>query len=158
MFAREDWTLFRSLHTLGQKAGVSARQIPSLVAKELVDNALDASGDCEIAFHGANGFRVEDGGDGIPGDDEAIAALFSINRPLTSSKILRTPGRGALGNGLRVVAGAVLATGGTLEVSTRGRTLKLTPRDSGDTVVQRGYRHTIPVGARSSSSSAHRYS
>src|SRR3712207_9128722 len=45
-------------------------------------------------------------GDGIPGDDAEIAALFSINRPLTSSKYLRRPTRGALGNGLRVVAGA----------------------------------------------------
>jgi hypothetical protein len=137
LFEREDWTLFRSLNTLGQKAGVSAGQIPGLVAKELADNALDASGDCRIALHGSNGFLVEDDGDGIPGDDEAIASLFSINRPLTSSKILRTPGRGALGNGLRVVAGAVLSTGGTLEVSTRGRTLELIPRETGKTCVRR---------------------
>jgi hypothetical protein len=43
---------------------------------------------------------VEDDGDGIPGSDEQIAALFSIRRPLTSTKILRRPVRGASGNGL----------------------------------------------------------
>ena len=37
---KEDWTLFRSLNTLTQKAGVSADKIAMVVAKELVDNAL----------------------------------------------------------------------------------------------------------------------
>src|SRR5262249_49333025 len=73
-------------------------------------------------------------GCGIPGDDDAVASLFSINRPLTSSKTLRRPTREALGNGLRVVTGAVVATCGTLRVSTRGRTLRLIhDHDSGDT-------------------------
>jgi hypothetical protein len=133
MFEREDWTLFRSLNTLGQKAGVGVNLIPKLVAKELVDNALDASGDCRVGWlSGGDGFWVEDDGGGIPGADDEIALLFSINRPLTSSKILRKPTRGALGNGLRVVAGAVLASDGSMRVSTRGRTLELSPqRDTG---------------------------
>jgi hypothetical protein len=137
LFEREDWCLFRSLNTLGQKAGVPVQRIPQLVAKELVDNALDAAGACRIELHG-NGFRVKDDGDGIPGTDEGIAALFSVNRPLTSSKVLRRPIRGALGNGLRVVAGAVLATGGSLKVATRGRVLQLVPQeDTGMTTVRR---------------------
>ena len=71
------------------------------------------------------GLFVEDGGDGLPGTDAEIAGLFSVARPLSSSKLLRLPTRGALGNGLRVVAGAVLASGGTLTVKTRGRALRL---------------------------------
>jgi hypothetical protein len=99
-------------------------RIPGLVAKEVTDNALDEAGRCRIGtLEDIHGFWVEDDGGGIPGDDAAIAALFSIARPLTSSKILRRPSRGALGNGLRIVAGAVLASGGTLVVSTRGRVL-----------------------------------
>ncbi len=44
--------------------------------KELVDNALDACGRCEVGrLH--NGFWVEDIGDGIDGSDEELAALFS---------------------------------------------------------------------------------
>jgi hypothetical protein len=138
LFEREDWTLFRSVATLGQKAGVRVELIPRLVAKELADNALDAVGACRAGLLKGNGFWVEDDGDGIPGDDNAIARLFSINRPLVSSKVLRRPTRGALGNGLRVVAGAVLASGGTLQVTTRGRLLRLLPQDdTGDTLAER---------------------
>ena len=60
------------------------------------------------------GWYVEDDGPGIAGEPADIARLFSIRRPLVSSKLLRLPTRGALGNGLRVVAGAVLASGGRL--------------------------------------------
>jgi hypothetical protein len=82
---------------------------------------------------GENGFFVEDDGQGIPGDDAEVARLFSIRRPLASSKLIRLPTRGMLGNGLRVVAGLVLASRGSLVVATRGRVLKLTPRDDGGT-------------------------
>jgi hypothetical protein len=49
---------------------------------------------------------------------------------------MRLPTRGALGNGLRVVAGAVFASGGSLRVITNGRTLDLTPQESGETLVK----------------------
>src|SRR5258708_5852515 len=41
MFAHEDWTHFRSVETLAQKAGVARAYLRRVVAKELVDNALD---------------------------------------------------------------------------------------------------------------------
>lgn len=135
LFERADWTLFRSLTTLSQKAGVPSARLPRLIAKELADNALDVSGFCRVELLDGNGFWVEDDGDGIPGDDRAVASLFSINRPLASSKIFRRPSRGALGNGLRVVTGAILASAGTLHVSTRGRTLQLLPQvETGETL------------------------
>lgn len=128
LFQRTDWTLFRSLDTLGQRAGVPRQRIGAIVAKELADNALDSGAKTvKVGRTGANSFFVEDDGAGIPGSDEQVASLFSISRPLTSSKLLRLPTRGALGNGLRVVAGAVLASGGSMVVRTRGRTLKLVP-------------------------------
>jgi hypothetical protein len=133
VFEREDWTLFRSLGTLGQKAGVSLEKLPALIVKELVDNALDVSGGARAGLLVDNGFFVQDVGPGISGTDDEVAALFSIRRPLTSSKLLRLPTRGAMGNGLRVVTGAVLASGGTMSVETRGRRLMLTPRDDGGT-------------------------
>ena len=135
-FRREDWTLFRNLQTLGQKAGVPIDMIPRVVVKELVDNALDATGSCEFGRvvdddrHNTGTFFVADDGPGLPGTDEDIGNLFSVSRPLTSSKLIRLPTRGALGNGLRVVAGAVLAAGGDLVVKTGGRELRLRPRDS----------------------------
>jgi hypothetical protein len=136
MFIREDWTLFRSLSTIGQKAGVATDELPMLAAKELADNALDATETCHYGLlDGGDGLFVEDEGQGIPGADDDIAAMFSIGRPLTSTKLLRLPTRGALGNGLRVVAGVVLASGGSLSVSTRGRTLRLAPQNDGRTLV-----------------------
>ena len=38
---REDWMLFRTLFGLSQKAGISMQQLPKVLVKELVDNALD---------------------------------------------------------------------------------------------------------------------
>jgi Histidine kinase-, DNA gyrase B-, and HSP90-like ATPase len=133
-FEREDWTLFRSISTLSQKAGVPVHLLPKLVLKELADNALDAGGTVRVGELGDGGWYVEDDGPGIPGDPADVARLFSIRRPLVSSKLLRLPTRGALGNGLRVVAGAVLASDGRLVVETHGRRLQLRPQDNGDTL------------------------
>ncbi len=130
LFRREDWTLFRNLSTLGQRAGVAQDSIPELAAKELVDNALDASGECKFGLDDQGRLYVQDFGNGLDGTDADIGDLFSVKRPLSSSKLLRLPTRGALGNGLRVVAGAVLASDGELIVKTRGRALRLRPRDS----------------------------
>lgn len=144
LFERDDWTLFRSLSTLGQKAGVPLGKLPRLVIKELVDNALDACRSCRFGKLPGSGFFVEDDGAGIPGDDAQIASLFSIRRPLTSSKLVRLPTRGQLGNGLRVVAGAVLASEGSLMVRTGGRALTLSPQDDGSTKVLRCERSRKP--------------
>lgn len=150
MFTREDWQLFRSLGTLGQKAGVPQHRLAALVMKELADNALDAGADCAVGeVAGKPGtYYVQDDGPGIPGTDEEIASLFSIRRPMTSSKLLRLPTRGALGNGLRVVAGAVLASGGTLRVRTGGRVLALAPRDDGGTTATRVIDGATTLGTR----------
>lgn len=135
-FERPDWDLFRSIDTLAQKAGVPIHRLRRLVLKELADNALDSGAANVTAGHlGGSRYFVEDDGPGLPGSPDEIARLFSINRPLLSSKLWRLPTRGALGNGLRVVAGAVAASEGSLEVWTQGRHLVLTPRHDGGTDV-----------------------
>ena len=108
MFERSDWEVFRSIDGLCQKAGIPRGKLGALVPKELIDNALDAcDGSCAIDLGrcGQNGFYVQDNGPGL--DPDQVAELFSFNRPLRSSKFLRLPSRGALGNGLRVVSGAI---------------------------------------------------
>ena len=108
MFERQDWELFRTIEGLSHKAGVPREKIASLIAKELMDNALDESESCDVGLLDDDaGFYVQDNGSGI--DPAHVADLFSIKRPLKSTKLLRLPSRGALGNGLRVVTGAVLA-------------------------------------------------
>lgn len=133
MYVRSDLSLFRNLTTLGQKAGVQRKHLGRLVMKELTDNALDAGANVKVGKMTGGWHYVEDDGPGIGGTNEEVASLFSFGRPLTSSKLLRLPTRGALGNGLRVVAGAVCASGGKLRVRTGGRWLILTPEDNGTT-------------------------
>jgi hypothetical protein len=120
VYERDDWQLFLDPATLPQKAGCQPDELPALVLKELVDNALDAGG--RVTFtestDGAH-WIVADDGPGI--DPEQVAELFAVNRPLRSSKLKRLPTRGMLGNGLRVVT----AWARTLIVETRGVRLTL---------------------------------
>ena len=98
-----------------------------------MDNALDAG--AEVSLDHADGaWIVTDDGPGL--DPAEVPRLFAVNRPLLSSKLVRLPLRGMLGNGLRVVAGAVAATDGSLVVETRGRRLTLAVcRQTGRTTV-----------------------
>lgn len=129
---RDDWTMFANINTLPQKAGVSKNEILKLVAKELTDNALDTGANVRGGIiKGCSGFYIQDDGAGIPGNDDQLAELFSINRPLISSKVIRKPSRGALGNGLRVVAGAMFSLGAKIIICTNGRTLEITPGTDG---------------------------
>src|SRR5262249_4528626 len=104
-FEREDWSLFRTVDGLQQKAGVSKALLRRLALKELADNGLDLGATIELGESPGGGYFVADNGPGIDGPPEEIARLFSIARPLVSTKLLQLPMRGALGNGLRVVAG-----------------------------------------------------
>lgn len=158
-FERPDWVLFRSVDTLSQKAGVPISQLRRLVLKELVDNALDAGGGVIVSavdeqgrpivgnYRACNRFVVRDTGPGLPGSPDEIAHLFSIRRPLVSSKLWRMPSRGAMGNGLRVVAGAVAASNGCLRIWTRNQLLVLTPQDDGTNAVT-VHEVDFPTGTR----------
>jgi hypothetical protein len=151
-FEREDWTLFRTVEGLQQRAGVSRDSLRRLVLKELADNALDTGARVFVDALGdpsdASAYVVDDDGPGIDGTPEEIAVLFSIRRLMRSTKLLRLPMRGALGNGLRVVAGAVLASGGKLVVTTRNQRIELRPEFDGSTSVASIERVDHPVGTR----------
>jgi len=127
LYSRDDWQLFLDIGTLPQKAGVQPGQVRALVLKELTDNALD-SGASEVTLNyirreGGREYVIADDGTGIA--PAIVPRLFLVNRPLLSSKLRRLPLRGMLGNGLRVVAGAVAASEGSLVVETRGHRLVL---------------------------------
>lgn len=137
-----DWIGFRMLARLPELAGVPRRWLRRVALKELMDNALDevtqegtwpAAGAVRIEALEDGRYLVHDDGPGI--DPSKVPALFAINRQRTSSKRWRMPFRGVLGNGLRVVVGLITATGGTLEVLTRGRHLVLATRANGSTAV-----------------------
>ncbi len=127
LYSRDDWQLFLDIATLPQKAGVQPVDLPTVVLKELVDNALDAGATGVTLSKVQRGavleYVIADDGPGIP--PGIVPTLFSVNRPLLSSKLRRLPLRGMLGNGLRVVAGAVAASLGSLVIETRGHRLVL---------------------------------
>jgi hypothetical protein len=144
-FERPDWTSFRTLEGLQQKAGVAQDKLIRLVLKELADNALDTGTAVQVGEIDG-GYFIEDSGPGL--DPNEVASLFSISRPLASTKMLRLPTRGALGNGLRVVIGAVLASGGKLTVITRGVKLELKPQRDGTTTVAKRSASKRQIGTR----------
>jgi hypothetical protein len=148
MYQREDWTDFRNLATLIRRAGVPAKRLVRVVLKELTDNGLDHGGTTRCGVLDDGTFYVEDDGNGIDGTPEEIAFLFSISRPLTSSKLIRLPTRGALGNGQRVIVGAVLSTGGTLVVRTRGKSIYLEPQAKEGTTAVRAVEPWDGTGTR----------
>jgi Histidine kinase-, DNA gyrase B-, and HSP90-like ATPase len=123
LYERPDWRLFIDKRTLPQKAGCEPAQIGRVVLKELVDNALDADAGVVTLAGNATSCTVRDDGPGIVPFE--VPRLFTVNRPLLSSKLKRLPTRGMLGNGLRVVMGAVAAYGGSISVTTRGRRCEL---------------------------------
>jgi hypothetical protein len=144
-FERQDWSLFRTIEGLQQRAGVPKSKLRRLVLKELTDNGLDENATVRIRTT-SDGYYVEDDGPGI--DPEKVAGLFSISRPMQSSKLLRLPTRGALGNGLRVVAGAVLASEGSLVITTRDRRMTLRPERDGSTTIVSTEAVGFPKGMR----------
>lgn len=66
-FEREDWTVFRTIEGLQQKAGVAKSKLTRLVLKELADNALDTGAATKVGPLPSGGFYVEDAGAGIDG-------------------------------------------------------------------------------------------
>ena len=137
IYSSEDWKDFRNLDRITVKAGVPQKRLAHVAIKELVDNALDAGGRVEFGFRekrpGVIRLYVSNDGPGMRGTDAEIAERFSIGRRRTSSKTIRKPTRGMLGNGLRVVAGVVLVSGGGLVVRTAGRSVTLRPDPDGGT-------------------------
>lgn len=128
---REDWTLFRTIEGLAQRAG-SATGVAAAAGPEGAGRQRPRYRQRDRSQAHRRGpqqllFFVADKGPGLDGTPEEIAELYSIRRPMRSSKLIRLPQRGALGNGLRVVAGAVLASQGWLTVITHNRRIELAP-------------------------------
>jgi DNA topoisomerase VI subunit B len=160
LFARDDWSLYTSLATLTQKAGVPTSMLPWLVTKEFADNGLDAAdlanvpGAVEVRIDNGN-LTVADQGSGIPdATPEQIARLFCVVRPMVSSKLLRKCTRGAVGNGLRVCLGYLTATRGRLIIETGSLRVELAPEIDGTSRIvcsnpikpRRGLRLTVVAG------------
>ena len=128
---RADTEQFATFQGLQIQAGTD--RLRAIVLKELVDNALDAAdkagnhGQAKIERIDGDSYRITDHGNGISGSAQDLADLFAIKRPMISGKFYRLPQRGALGNGLRVIVGSLVASCGTIEIVTRGYRTLLRP-------------------------------
>ena len=138
---KPDTADFTTLPGLTKMTGEPSYRLRRLLLKELTDNALDACdavgrpGRVTVSKRGRDTYIISDEGRGLDGSPGDLAALFAIHRPMISTKYLRKPLRGALGNGLRVAVGCVVVSGGTIEVITRGRHVVLRPRRVGPTEI-----------------------
>ena len=139
-FSRNDWQIYIS--NLTQRAGVVRELIRQLVLKELADNALDEMdrvgrpGEVTVSQDGEHTYTVTDQGRGFADSPEELAVRFSIAKAMVSSKQWRKPTRGCVGNGLRVIVGAVVSGGGHIVVRTRNQQITLRPRMDGTTAVE----------------------
>jgi hypothetical protein len=106
-FVRTDASLFLHPDRLSQKAGAPKHHLRRMALKELVDNALDAAVTVTLTELDGDTFIVEDNGPGL--DAQQVVELFSVTRPMMSTKLVRRPTRGMVGNGLRVATGTAFA-------------------------------------------------
>jgi hypothetical protein len=135
-FESQDWADYADLSKLPRRSGVPSEKLRRLVLKELVDNALDECdrvnrpGKVTVAVDRIkpDRYTVTDEGAGLNGTPQEIATVFSLRRPKATSKLWRLPKRGAVGNGIRVIVGAVASGGGRIIIETRGQRIVLRPQ------------------------------
>ena len=130
---------FCTRRELVNQTGHAVQEWPLVVAKELIDNALDACEEAEVApaitvTVGPGVIVVEDNGGGI--DAETVASVLDYTVRVSSREAYCSPSRGAQGNALKTV----LAMGYVLDREREGGS----DEAAGVTVIEaRGVRHRI---------------
>jgi DNA topoisomerase VI subunit B len=117
---------FCSEKELAAQTGHPRREWPLVVLKELLDNALDACEEADVAPEIAvtvdcGGITVSDNGPGIP--QETVTSVLDYNKRVSSREGYVSPTRGAQGNALKcVLAMPFVLDGdrGRVDISARG--------------------------------------
>ena len=97
---------FCSKRELQNQTGHGEYDWPLVVAKELMDNALDACEEAEVApiievIVGPGSISISDNADGFPA--ETIAAILDYTVRVSSREAYVSPSRGAQGNALKTI-------------------------------------------------------
>ena len=129
-----DWMRFLTSEGLAEKAGCPKDMFPEMIAKEFADNAADIGGYSYKINQPIQKLVISNGGEGISSDD--VAKIFSIKRPLRSSKHWRRGERGALGNGIRAALAGCRICGVQLSVISQGLRHSITLQDDGDVQIE----------------------
>src|SRR6476620_1509534 len=122
-YRSDEWQQFVNIGGLQRKAGASWHDLGAMVLRELADNAADAVNGAGawieiVEIDGIDWWCVGDHGPGIA--PKEVAHKFNVRRPMESTKLVRGPTRGMLGNGTRVVAGYCTVEGRDLIVDSCG--------------------------------------
>src|SRR4051812_45228167 len=123
----DEWRDFVDKDKLERKAGMRWHNMPGMVLRELADNAADAADTVGgaiaridvVYIDGDAWWCIGDEGKGIIPKD--VEGIFNVRRPMASTKHMRLPTRGMLGNGTRVVAGYCAIEGLPIWVESHGR-------------------------------------
>lgn len=134
------------VQTLCRRAGCSASELALVAAKELIDNAFDASPKGVSIVLEDQTLIVHDQGPGL--SEDQATRIFNVRRPSLSSKRWRLARRGALGNGVRVVMGVAHVSGGSLAVESRGVELRFSVGPDGSTSVKDRFVSDVTEGTR----------
>jgi hypothetical protein len=133
---------FCSERELQNQTGHAVYEWPLVVLKELMDNALDACEEAEIApvisitVKSPCTIIIEDNGNGI--DAETIKSILDYSIRVSSREAYVSPTRGAQGNALKTV----LAMGYVLD--RKGKNGKRNAEPTGVTIIEsRGVKHRI---------------
>ena len=127
---QHDWMRFLTSEGLAEKAGCPKSMFPKMIVKEFADNAADF-GDYKYKLYPAEQIvAIKNGGDGLSPED--VRKIFSIKRPLRSSKHWRRGERGALGNGIRAALAGCRICDVELNVVSQGKNHSIALQDDGD--------------------------
>jgi hypothetical protein len=130
-----DWQRFLTSDGLAEKAGCPKQMFQYMVIKEFADNAADLGDYTGQLDYEKKRIEISNGGNGLT--SEEVSKLFSIKRPLRSSKHWRRGERGALGNGIRAALAGCRVLNVKLEVISRGQIYTINLLDNGDTDITR---------------------
>ena len=129
-----NWMRFLTSEGLAEQAGCPKSMFPQMIAKEFADNAADI-GDYRYKIDLAEQvLAISNGGDGISTDD--VCKIFSIKRPLLSSKHWRRGERGALGNGIRAALAGCRICDVELNVVSQGKDHAIKLQDDGEVQIK----------------------
>ncbi|MDB4213988.1 hypothetical protein N9741_03915 [Octadecabacter sp.] len=127
---QQDWMRFLTSEGLAEKAGCPKSMFTKMIVKEFADNAADI-GNYKYKIDLTDQIvAIKNGGDGISPDD--VHKIFSIKRPLRSSKHWRKGERGALGNGIRAALAGCRICDAELNVVSQGKNHSIALQDNGD--------------------------
>jgi DNA topoisomerase VI subunit B len=124
---------FANQKELTAQIGYARKSWPVYALKELLDNAIDACEDADIApvisvTANNDGLTVEDNGPGIPA--ETITGVIDFAVRVSSREAYVSPTRGAQGNALKTVLAIPFVesdnTSGSIEIEALGKLHKLT--------------------------------